>query len=257
MGNIRLFFAALTTMRFLFVVFAAAAPVPSQRSCLLCEYATGFSDAYLRNAASVSAETADRLLSAMCNVIASYQDECHEWVAEHHGELLGMFMLPDDARNGFCVANGFCEETQSELATDVEYNKALHAREAALRAPLRERQDETCAEVKQLLINANLNDAYGLVETMTCVAWIESRWECQAVNSYSEALGLWQFLFSLFAGEWGVCPTTESAFLDCQTNADCCVATILNYGTQAWTPDTTECVSCVWQGSCTGVLSGY
>jgi len=113
-----------------------------------------------------------------------------------------------------------------------------------------------CSQMCTLVQNTGMNDYYGLVESMICVAWLESRWDPSVTNSYSGAAGLWQFLPQYFVNQ-GNCPTDDQGFYDAQQNANCMAWVVENEGLSPWANEPTECANCVWHSNCAYGTSGY
>jgi len=229
----------------------------SSPSCTVCNYVSRFLKFYLRDGGNYSVDQVTATLDVVCEIVSQqFRQQCSEFIEKNQASLISF-----SSGNGATPID-FCVNQLSSCEGEDEFTIASGFWSTQKNAKINKEgyEDTTvysCGTMCQIVENTGMNDEFGVVQTMICVAWIESRWEPTAENPYSGAAGLWQFLPQYWEGVGGVCPSTAAGFYNGQANANCMTYAVINDGFWPWSNEPTECMQCVWKNNCYGPVSSY
>jgi len=238
------------------------ADAQSSPSCTMCNYVSRFLKFYLRDGGNYSVDQVASTLGVVCDVVSQqFRQQCSEFIEKNQASLISFSSGKGATPIDFCVNQlSSCEKEDEFTAASGFWSTQKNAKinpSQKNNTGKGDYYDYGCSSMCQIVENTGMNDEFGVVQTMICVSWIESRWEAGAVNSYSGAAGLWQFLPQYWGGVGGVCPSSAAGFLNGQANANCMTYAVINDGFSPWSNEPDECMQCVWKSNCYGPLYDY
>jgi len=255
------------------ITFSENVPQESSVPCTTCTYVADFLRYWMRFSKNSNSTDITNTINVVCNVInPKFEEACNQFVETNRAIITqhaSDSLTDSTASMDFCFKNqGFCsseEEFKQAQAFILTLSPAKPERDG-LNEDLYCTYNLTysCGQMCDIVTNSGLPDTYGQVESMICVAYLESRWEPTAYSKYCQCYGLWQFIPHYFYNDGnGQCPGNLQGFLTAQGNADCMAYVVETYGfydiSEFWSQEPMECMQCVFSGfkTCTSNLACY